>query len=79
MHRAGGHSDELDATILRYLESCPNACDTAEGVSQWWIPQQRLVDSTNAVADALDRLVERGEIETDRSVAGQLLYRAVRS
>jgi hypothetical protein len=78
MHRAGGHSDELDATILRYLESCPNACDTAEGVCQWWIPQQRFVEATNDVMGSLVRLVERGEIETHKSVAGQLLYRAVR-
>ena len=49
MQRSGAHSDELAATILRYLESCPNACDTAEGVCQWWIPQQRFVESTHAL------------------------------
>ena len=79
MQRSGAQSDELAATILRYLESCPNACDTAEGVCQWWIPQQRFVESTHDVIDALGRLVERGEIETYESLNGHLLYRAVPS
>ena len=70
-------SDPLAATILRYLESCPNACDTAEGVCQWWIPQQRYVESTRDVIEALGALVERGKIETHSGVDGQLLYRAV--
>ena len=79
MQHSDAQSDELAATILRYLASCPNACDTAEGVCQWWIPQQRFVESTHAVIDALGSLVERGKIETCKSVDGQLLYRAVRT
>ena len=70
-------SDPLAATILRYLESCPNACDTAEGVCQWWIPQQRYVESMHDVIEALGALVKGGRIETHTSVDGQLLYRAV--
>lgn len=77
MQRSGAHSDELAAMILRYLESCPDACDTAEGVCQWWIPRQRIVDSAQDVIHALGRLVERGELETHRSIDGRLLYRAV--
>ena len=72
-------SDHLAATILRYLESCPNACDTAEGVCQWWIPQQRYVESTHDVIAALGALVESGKIETQTGVDGQLLYRAAPS
>jgi hypothetical protein len=72
------HSDQLAATILRYLESCPDACDTAEGVCQWWIPQQRYVESTQDVLVALGSLVERGRIETHSGVDGQVLYRARR-
>lgn len=70
-------SDPLAATILRYLASCPNACDTAEGVCQWWIPQQRYVESTRDVIKALGTLIERGEIETHSGVDGRLLYRAM--
>ena len=69
-------SDPLAATILRYLQSCPEACDTAEGVCQWWIPQQRVVESTQDVIAALGSLVERGSIETHRGVDGQVVYRA---
>jgi hypothetical protein len=77
MQRDRALSDQLAATILRYLESCPDACDTAEGVCQWWIPQQRYVESTHDVIEALGTLVERGKIETHSGVDGQLLYRAV--
>ena len=79
MQRDRALSDQLAATILRYLASCPDACDTAEGVCQWWIPQQRYVESTRDVIEALGALVERGRIETYRSVDGQVLYRAVLS
>ncbi len=72
-------SDELAATILRYLESRPDACDTAEGVCQWWIPQQRYVESTRAVIAALGALVVRGKIEARMGLDGELVYRAVHS
>lgn len=79
MQRDRALSDQLAATILRYLASCPNACDTAEGVCQWWIPQQRYVESTHDVIEALKTLVERGQIEAHRTDDGHLLYRTLRS
>ena len=77
MQKDRAHSDPLAAMILRYMASSPNACDTAEGVCQWWIPQQRYVESTRDVIEALGVLVERGKIEAHTGLDGQLLYRAV--
>lgn len=79
MQRDRAPGDPLAATILRYLQSCPDACDTAEGVCQWWIPQQRYIESTQDVIAALDSLVERGRIETHRGADGQVVYRAKRN
>src|SRR4051812_35069628 len=54
---------ELAREIRDYLDGHPDAADTLEGVLQWWIVHQRFLRGVGAVAKALDRLVDAGELE----------------
>ena len=71
--------NELAETILRYVASCPNACDTLDGICDWWIPRQRYIDAKNEVLAALELLKVRGQIESRSRADGQILYRAYQS
>jgi hypothetical protein len=68
---------DLAAVILRYLASHPKACDTLEGVSEWWLARQRYEDTRIHVAAALELLLARGEAQASVGADGHTLYRAV--
>ena len=68
--------DDLAETILRYVASCPDACDTVDGIFEWWVPRQRYVDAKSDVLAALELLKARGQIDMRTGADGQALYRA---
>ena len=70
-------TSDLAAVILRYVSSRPNACDTLEGVRDWWLARQRYEDSSRSVAAALRLLIERGQAEAVPAADGHVIYRAV--
>jgi hypothetical protein len=55
--------DQLAEALLAYLSECPNAEDTAAGVTEWWLMRQRVRVQVEAVAKVLSTLVERGVLE----------------
>lgn len=57
----------LAREIIRYLESRPEAADTVEGISKWWLMQQRFQNSILEVEGALDYLEGQKLIEKDNS------------
>jgi hypothetical protein len=61
--------------ILEYLVENPHAGDTADGIVQWWLMQQRLIEAQEAVQSALDRLVAQDWILTERAADAQMHYR----
>ncbi|MDP1913226.1 hypothetical protein [Brevundimonas sp.] len=69
---------ELSLLILRYVASRPGACDSLEGICDWWLMRQRRDESRRNVAAALALLVASGQIETRQGVDGQVVYRAAR-
>lgn len=71
--------DEVAEVILRYVASCPNACDTVDGICDWWIPRQRYFDAKSVVLAALQRLAARGQIATRTGTDGQVLFHACRT
>jgi hypothetical protein len=74
--QAAGSVEELAETILRYVASCPNACDTLDGICEWWIPRQRIAEAQGEVLAALELLKGRKQIGTHTGPDGQVLYRA---
>ena len=51
---------DIARRMLRYLTQHPSAKDTAEGIAVWWLRQQRIEQSVEAVHRALALLVARG-------------------
>ncbi|WP_436314033.1 hypothetical protein [Variovorax sp. LjRoot84] len=69
---------EVVETILRYITAHPDACDSLEGISDWWLARQRHEDARSEVAAAVEQLVARGQIEASTGVDGLTVYRAAR-
>jgi Fe2+ or Zn2+ uptake regulation protein len=61
--------------IERYLSARPQAAETVEGITRWWLVRQQYEDSLELVQDALDLLVERGEVEKLSLSGGHPIYR----
>jgi DNA-binding FadR family transcriptional regulator len=56
-------SDEVAKRIIQHLKEHPRACDTLEGVVQWWMKFQQLEVSIAEVREALGRLKAEGVVE----------------
>jgi len=66
---------EVALRILRYLDQNPNASDTVEGILEWWLPKQSMYEEEKVVERALDSMVERNLILTNRSSDARKHYR----
>jgi hypothetical protein len=53
---------EIAERIERYLTQRPEAADTAEGISTWWLPSPLGADALPAVLAALVQLEARGVV-----------------
>lgn len=62
MPRGAASDDDCERLIERYLEEHPDAADTAEGISQWWLSEPGPTLSVSDVQRALDALVARGVV-----------------
>lgn len=61
--------------IETYLFSHPNAADTVEGITKWWLTRQRYEEATALVRKALDNLIARGSVVQSTTAAKQCIYR----
>jgi hypothetical protein len=66
---------EVSLKILRYLEKNPNAADTVDGVLEWWLPKQSIVEQEAVVRRALDLLVQRKLLLTKQLSDSRTHYR----
>ena len=65
------------AEILRYLVEHPDAKDTIEGITRWWIPPQRPEGDEwkrDLVQGAMDELVARGWIVRRETTPSHVVY-----
>jgi hypothetical protein len=62
--------------IVRYLSIYPEAADSEEGITAWWLPAMDIEASAAVVADALHDLHRRGYIERLVQHDGRVLYRS---
>ena len=67
---------DLADLIKRYVTSHPEACDTVEGVREWWIPMQRHFDQLRDVQAALELLQADGHIHSRTGPDGRSRYAA---
>jgi hypothetical protein len=68
--------DDVDREVLSYLEAHPNAADTLEGITAWWLEQRRIRHGVEIVSGAIERLIDRGAVEKlRRRDEGSTLFR----
>jgi hypothetical protein len=59
--------------IDKYINKRPNAAETVEGVTNWWISRQRIEESIEVVENALEYLVIQKKL-VKRSLGARTLY-----
>ena len=70
-------SGSLIETIETHLAEHPNAADSVEGVTRWWLAGYRAGVSRQDVEEALEVLVQRGRLRSVRLADGNTLYCSV--
>ena len=65
---------EVSREILRYLLRHPDAQDTLEGISEWWLLEETILRKYAEVQAALATLVDRGFVLEKRVVNLGTLY-----
>jgi hypothetical protein len=66
----------LPELILGYLRRHPQAKDTIEGITEWWLLEERIVRAELAIQAALDELVADGWVLRESQFDGRVFYRA---
>jgi len=61
--------------ILEYLREHPQASDTLEGITRWWLVSQQVNYSVMVVMEVLEQLKAEGLI-VGREIGGKLVYLA---
>jgi Fe2+ or Zn2+ uptake regulation protein len=65
---------EISREILDYLREHPRSGDTLEGVSKWWLMQQRVSESVENVFQALKQLGKEGFVHERIMTDGRVVY-----
>lgn len=60
--------------ISRYLDAHPYAADSIEGIAEWWLARQRLEETVSMVQQAIEHLVEQGQVEKVVGHSGKVIY-----
>lgn len=66
----------VEFELLGYLARRPDACDTIEGIIDWWLYDQRRTIGRDTITAAVARLVADGALREQRGPGGQILYAA---
>lgn len=61
--------------ILDYLRKHPDAQDTAAGIAEWWLPEEKIKSRTKTVEEALAGLVTDGLVLARKGKDSQIHYR----
>ena len=61
--------------IMDYLSKNPDAADTLEAVTQWWLLEQKIEYELTKVKEALDELEENGLVKKVRGADSRIYYK----
>lgn len=73
MHEAS--LSETAQAILDYLRRNPDAQDTLEGITQWWLPEQHFTTRVATIREALQELIDAEFVSEHRGKDAQISYR----
>ncbi|MBE1301734.1 MAG: hypothetical protein GJ680_17740 [Alteromonadaceae bacterium] len=65
--------ESIAKDIKEYFQGNPHAGDTVEGIASWWITKQSLNNARDLVLEALEMLVQEGELHK-RVYGGRVIY-----
>jgi hypothetical protein len=57
-----------------YLKNHPNAADTIEGITKWWLPEQEIEVSSLLVQQALKYLSSKSVVKCNTNLSGNEVY-----
>ena len=66
---------QIAQDVLAYLVEHPQAQDTMEGITHWWLLEQGIARRTAEVQSALAELVMKGLVLERRGADGRVHYR----
>ena len=67
--------EKLSRMILDYLRKNPEAGDTLEGITMWWLELERIETSVDEIAKVLEGLIQKGLIRMYKVEAGPNFYK----
>jgi len=68
--------DTLAREVAAYLATHPDAADTVDGISRWWLTRMRVEKATADVQRALEVLVAQRVVVERRLPDGRVVYSA---
>ena len=71
------NKEELTYTIMNYLHRTPEACDTLEGIANWWLRFERMEQGVDEIMVALEDMVKKGLIVRQEVQGGEPCYRVL--
>ncbi|MCP4369602.1 MAG: hypothetical protein GY797_16045, partial [Deltaproteobacteria bacterium] len=54
---------DIARMILNYLRKNPNAGDTLEGISKWWLDFEKIDIKVDEVSKVLEALIKEGKVK----------------
>jgi hypothetical protein len=66
---------DISQEILEYLFKHPDASDTLEGITEWWLLNQRIRGEVRKVKKAILSLVEQGWLAEIKGNDSRIRYR----
>jgi hypothetical protein len=68
------HVQQIADQIECYLKNYPNAADTIEGITKWWLPEQEIELSELMVLQALNYLSSKSVVKCNANPCGNKVY-----
>ncbi len=60
--------------ILDYLRKNPDAGDSLEGISRWWINREKVDISVDEISEILENLIKEGKVKKQVMNGGNPIY-----
>lgn len=67
--------EDISKKILDYLLKNPDAGDTLEGISRWWIQSEYIEQSVDEVASVIERLTKEGVVKKQEKKGVSPIYK----
>ncbi len=61
--------------ILDYLRKNPNAGDTLEGISKWWLDFEKIDIKIDEVSEVLEILIKEGKVKRQVRSENKAIYK----